>query len=125
LKSKDYLLEITKPRTVIVSGDNDNPSLLAEAAKQANVLIHEATYTEYVAEKVGKIPQHSDAKTVAKFANDTSIPNLILTHFSPRYQTITEIEDEARNFYEGNLFLAHDFDHFYLKVDGSLTNQPF
>ncbi len=128
LKSKDYLLEITKPRKVIVSGDNDNPSLLTEAAKQANVLIHEATYTEYVAEKVGKIPQHSDAKRVAKFANHISIPNLILTHFSPRYQdngSIKEIENEARNFYEGNLFLAHDFDHFYLKVDGSLTNQPF
>jgi ribonuclease Z len=123
LKSKDYLLKTRKPRKIIVSGDNDNPSLLTESAKQANVLIHEATYTEYVAEKVGKVPQHSSAKIVAQFASDTSIPNLILTHFSPRYQdngSITEIEREARNFYDGNLFLADDFDLFHLNIDGTL-----
>jgi ribonuclease Z len=127
LKAKDYLIETTNRRKIIVSGDNDNPSLLTESAKQANVLIHEATYTEYVAEKVGKLPQHSSAKTVAKFATETSIPNLVLTHFSPRYQdmnqhdnSITEIEREARNFYEGNLFLANDFDLFHLNMDGTL-----
>lgn len=128
LKAKDYLIETTNRRKIIVSGDNDNPSLLTESAKQANVLIHEATYTEYVAEKVGKLPQHSCAKTVAQFASDTSIPNLILTHFSPRYQdinkdngSITEIESEAKNFYAGNLFLANDFDLFHLNMDGTLN----
>lgn len=126
LKAKDYLVETTNRRKIIVSGDNDNPSLLTEAAKQANVLIHEATYTESVAEKVGEKPQHSTAKRVAKFANDTAIPNLILTHFSPRYNgSMTEIEREARNFYDGNLFLANDFDLFHLNIDGTLNKVKY
>ena len=111
-----------------MAGDNDTPGLLAESSKTANVLIHEATYTAEVADKVGKGPQHSSAKIVAQFAMDSSIPNLILTHFSPRYQktnkeghSITDIESEAGNFYHGKLFLASDFDTFHLKQDGELT----
>ena len=128
LRSKEYLLEKRKPRKIIVSGDNDNPSLLASSANQANVLIHEATYTEDVAENVGKEPQHSSAKRVAQFATDISIPNLVLTHFSARYQdvnkggaSITDIEYEAMNFYKGNLFLANDLDVFHLNRDGGLV----
>jgi len=60
------LLESRKPRKIIVSGDNDNPRLLAECSKSAHVLIHEATYTEDVAEKAGKWPQHSSAKIVSR-----------------------------------------------------------
>jgi len=135
LKSKDYLLDARKPRKIIVAGDNDNPGLLAESSKTANVLIHEATYTAEVADKVGKGPQHSSAKMVAQFAMDCSISNLILTHFRPRYQktdkeghSITDVESEAGNFYDGNLFLASDLDTFHLKEDGELTkttHQPF
>lgn len=128
LSSKDYLLDARKPRKIIVAGDNDTPGLLAESSKTANVLIHEATYTAEVADKVGKGPQHSSAKMVAQFAMDCSISNLILTHFSPRYQntdkkghSITDVESEAGNFYDGNLFLASDFDTFHLKLDGELT----
>ncbi len=127
LISKDYLLQERSPRKIIVSGDNDNPSLLAECSKHANVLIHEATYTEEVAQKIGKEPQHSTAKDIAQFAESASIENLVLTHFSPRYQeingegnTIADIESEAKKFYSGNLFLAKDFDLLRLNCDGSL-----
>ncbi len=128
LSSQDYLLESRKPRKIIVSGDNDNPRLLTECSKSAHVLIHEATYTEDVAEKAGKWPQHSSAKIVSQFATDISIANLVLTHFSPRYQelnneknSIKDIECEARNFYNGNLFLANDLDVFHLNQDGELA----
>ncbi|MDX2503158.1 MAG: ribonuclease Z [Gammaproteobacteria bacterium] len=127
LISKDYILDARKPRKIIVAGDNDNPGLLAKSSKSATVLIHEATYTAEVADKVGKGPQHSSAKIIAQFAMDYSISNLILTHFSPRYQntnkeglSISDVESEAGNFYNGNLFLANDFDTFHLKQDGEL-----
>ena len=127
LKSKDFLLRPRNPRKVIVAGDNDTPELLAKSAKMANVLIHEATYTADVAEMVGEGPQHSTAKNVSQFAWKHAIPNLILTHFSPRYQdsnkkghSILEIESEAKAFYDGNLFLAKDFDFYQLKPDGEL-----
>jgi ribonuclease Z len=60
------------------------------------------------------------------------VPNLVLTHFSPRYQqhggpmskapqTMADLEDEAREVYQGRLFLANDFDRFQLDRQGQLT----
>ncbi|GAA3529271.1 ribonuclease Z [Zobellella aerophila] len=128
--SRDYLLEVRKPRKVIISGDNDTPALLAESAKSAHVLVHEATYTEAVAEKVGAGPRHSSAKAVAQFAAEAAIANLILTHFSPRYKdsggsglTIGDIELEARTCYAGNLLLANDLDMFHLDRAGTLIRR--
>lgn len=127
VSAADYLLAARKPREIIVAGDNDMPSLFVEAAKTADVLLHEATYTEDILQKVGAGPQHSSAKRVAIFAEDVSFRSLILTHFSPRYQDNTEVspsildvETEARAHYSGNLFLANDFDSYHLKSNGEL-----
>ena len=128
LKSDEYVLDKRSARKIIIAGDNDQPSLLAKHAKRANVLVHEATYTDAVAQKVGKTPQHSSAKMVAEFATDACLDNLILTHFSPRYQyhaknshSILEIKDEAQLYYNGQLFLANDFDCLQLNIDGKLS----
>jgi ribonuclease Z len=121
----NYLLPPRKPRKIIVGGDNDTPALLAAQAVDADVLIHEATYTEAVLEKVGAAPQHSSAKQVAQFAQEAGIPNLVLTHFSPRYheqkgETLALLEAEARSFYRGRLFLANDGGHYTLDTSGWL-----
>ncbi|QUM77196.1 ribonuclease Z [Moritella sp. 24] len=128
--AQDYLLPIKAPRQIIISGDNDDPSLLTELVKTANVLVHEATYTEDIAIKVGKGPQHCSAKMTAQFAHDMNIDNLVLTHFSPRYQnainsspSIVDIENEARAVYNNNLFLAKDLDCFILNKQGVLDKQ--
>lgn len=127
IHAQDYLLPIQHPRKIIISGDNDNPSLLTKVANTANVLVHEATYTEDVAIKVGDGPQHSYAKLVAQFANDVKLENLVLTHFSPRYQSainsspsIFDIENEARTIYHNNLFLAKDLERYRLDKQGTL-----
>ena len=128
IHAQDYLLPIENPRKIIISGDNDDPSLLTTAAKTANILVHEATYTEDIAIKVGAGPQHSYAKLIAQFAYDINLDNLVLTHFSPRYQnainsspSILDIEKEARSAYSKNLFLANDFDRFVLSKEGVLN----
>lgn len=117
LHAKDYYLPEEPAKKAIVGGDNDTPSLLVAAAKNVDVLVHEATYTAAVAEKVGPAPQHSCAKRVAKFAQSSEIPNLVLTHFSARFHeerdkpgSIAEVEQEAREYYKGQLHLANDFD---------------
>jgi len=126
--AQDYLLPLQNPRKIIISGDNDDPSLLTQAAKTANLLVHEATYTEDIAIKVGAGPQHSYAKLVAQFAHDINLDNLVLTHFSPRYQnainsspSIFDIENEARSVYHNKLFLANDLDRYILNKQGDLT----
>jgi ribonuclease Z len=129
IKAQDFLLAARKPRRMIVAGDNDSPDLLADYAKNVDVLVHEATYTEDIALKVGKVPQHSCAKRVAEFASACQLNNLVLTHFSSRYQdedfvglgSIAEIGREAKRVYSGNVFLAKDFDTYHLDVEGVLT----
>jgi ribonuclease Z len=127
LRATDWLQPPRRPRSVIVAGDNDNPDLLLEAARGAQVLVHEATYTEETLLKVGPGPQHSSALRVARMAAQAGLPNLVLTHFSPRYQggdgplSMAALEREARGVYDGNLFLARDFDRYELDRQGRLA----
>ncbi|MGQ7260916.1 ribonuclease Z [Vreelandella sp. V005] len=124
LLSQDYLLFKHAPRKVVIAGDNDQPELLAQACAGAQVLVHEATYTEEMAEKAGEVG-HSYAKLVAVFAESVQLPNLVLTHFSPRYQlnpnatpSIEDIRKEAENVYSGSLYLAQDFSEYTLDKAG-------
>ena len=128
LRADDFLLVPRKGRKLIVGGDNDRPQLLVQEARTAEVLIHEATYTEDVLHKVGPGPQHSSARMTAAAAQAAGVPNLVLTHFSPRYQdsgalTIGALEAEARTAYDGRLFLARDFDRYLLDREGRLSLQ--
>ncbi|TWI69688.1 ribonuclease Z [Pseudoduganella lurida] len=126
VRPAEVLLPGRRPRRVIVAGDNDRPGLLAEAAIDADVLVHEATYTEPILAKVGPAPQHSSAQMVARFAETAALPNLVLTHFSPRYQdhhgplTLADVAAEARAAYTGRLFLARDLARFALDRQGRL-----
>ncbi|AYF32782.1 ribonuclease Z [Vreelandella alkaliphila] len=124
LRSQDYLIFKNTPRKVVIAGDNDQPYLLSEACAEAQVLVHEATYTEEMAEKAGDVG-HSYAKLVAAFAESIKLPNLVLTHFSPRYQfspnaspSIEDIRKEAEGVYSGSLFLARDFGEYTLEKTG-------
>jgi ribonuclease Z len=128
LHAGDYFLPPRRRRKIIVGGDNDTPALLADEAKAADVLVHEATYTEDVLAKVGPGPQHTSAKRVGQLAADATIRNLVLTHFSPRYQdqkggvSLSDIESEAREVYKGKLFLANDLERYVLDKHGVLAN---
>ena len=127
LRAADWLLAPRKARTIIVGGDNADPDLLLDAARTADVLVHEATYTEEVLQKVGPGPMHSSALRVARMAQQAGLPNLVLTHFSPRYQdgegplSVGAIEAEAQSAYGGHLVLARDFDRYELGKDGTLA----
>ncbi|WDE06311.1 ribonuclease Z [Thalassomonas viridans] len=128
LIADDYLLPAPQARKIIICGDNDTPDLLSDEVKNANVVVHEATYTYDIAQKVGSGPMHSSAKIVAEFAGEHQVDNLVLTHFSARYQndgskspSIFDIEQEARKYYSGNLVLAQDFDGYRLDKNGVLT----
>lgn len=128
LKPYDYLHYPNKARRIVVSGDNERPELLTETCKGAHVLVHEATYTQDIASKVGDNVQHSAAANVASFAEKLGLPHLVLTHFSPRYQSdvshspsIADIQAEASAFYHGQLFLAEDFARYRLNKAGQLT----
>ncbi|VUD59283.1 Ribonuclease Z [Thalassocella blandensis] len=129
LQCEDYILPMREPRSIVVGGDNDMPGLLMDACEHSQVLIHEATYTQEISDRVGRGPRHSSAKDVAEFAEKSALKNLVLTHFSARYHhpditkssSITVLHDEAVESYAGNLFLAEDFANFQLDKDGILS----
>ena len=124
LNSENYVNNEKQQTRIVVAGDNDTPSLLAEAVKNADLLIHEATYTTEVLNKIkAKMsdfdPMHSSAQQVGKFAQDIGLKNLILTHFSARYQSfdnpqsstpnMSHIRQDIAKVYQGHLWLAVDF----------------
>ncbi|WP_227368871.1 ribonuclease Z [Halomonas sp. M20] len=126
----DVLLPGRRPRKVVIAGDNDTPALLEHLCEGADVLVHEATYTRDVVERLGTNNRHSTAGDVAIFAQRTDVANLVLTHFSPRYQydrraspSIAEIENEACHYYQGRLFLADDFSRYQLSREGELSKK--
>jgi len=128
LKSEEYLLRNRKPRIVVICGDNDSPELLKTISPKPDVIVHEATFTEEISKKIGRVPQHSSAKKIAEFAEHIQIKNLLLTHFSSRYgpneecsPSIFDIKKEALIYYSGNLFLANDFDVYNLDKQGHLS----
>ncbi|WP_060507887.1 ribonuclease Z [Pseudomonas sp. NBRC 111124] len=128
LDPRDYLKASRPARRVIVCGDNDNPALLAEAARDVDVLVHEATYTQAIVERSGNTFGHSTAAAVAQFAEAAGVRNLVLTHFSARYQgdprrspCIDDVRDEALAHYRGHLTLARDLQRYHIGRDGCLA----
>lgn len=130
LHSADYVHFDQPTQCIVVAGDNSEPERLARACVGAQVLVHEATYTAEVA-KDKTHHGHSSAAAVADFARQAKLPNLVLTHFSPRYQaspghglSIEDLRQEAAAGYGGNLVLAADFDRYRLSRDGVLSLMP-
>lgn len=123
----DYQLPPAPPRRFVIGGDNDRPELLSNALTGAQLLVHEATYTDEAAARAGAKYQHSAAGQVARFAESIALPNLILTHFSPRYgpdesasPSIADLRREAASHYRGRLELAEDYGRWRLGRDGAL-----
>jgi ribonuclease Z len=83
-------------RTLVYSGDT-RPSLsVIEAARGADLLVHEATFGGEEAERA-KETGHSTAAEAARVAHDAGVRRLVLTHISPRYnRDATELLAEAR-----------------------------
>lgn len=128
LDTLTYLKASRAARRIVVCGDNDSPALLAEAAKGADVLVHEATFTEPVLQRSQSNFGHSTAAAVAQFAEAAGVPNLVLTHFSARYQdnpqrspSIDDVRQEAQAHYSGQLTLARDLQRYHLGKDGLLA----
>lgn len=127
-KSADYVYYPHAARCLVVCGDNDQPELLRTFCQPAQVLVHESTYTQDVADRAGDTFGHSSAAGIASFAQSCGLPNLVLTHFSARYQanpeqspSIEDIRSEAAHYYQGSLFLAEDLARYRLTKTGVLS----
>jgi ribonuclease Z len=81
-------------RKIVLSGDTEPCEALALAAHQADVLVHEATFSEEDSERA-RLTAHSTARQAAELARDAQARLLALTHISSRYAG-GELRDQAR-----------------------------
>jgi len=90
VKLKDIAV-LRKGRKIVYSGDTMPCKELFDFSKEADLLIHDATFIEDFPER-----PHSSAIEVAKLAKKYKVKNLILTHFSRRYRDPREISDAVK-----------------------------
>jgi ribonuclease Z len=94
-------------RKVVVSGDTAPCETLAIAAYEADLLVHEATFSGEERERAA-LTGHSTAAQAAQIAREAQVRMLALTHISARYSG-RELRDEARAVFE-HTELPRDFD---------------
>lgn len=77
-----------------------------ELARGVDLIVHEATYTDDMANEARDYG-HSTAAQAAQVARDAEAGRLLITHFSTRYADVTPLHEEARNVFPETL-LAQD-----------------
>jgi len=105
--------ELKRGRKLVYTGDTRPCERTIEVAKDADILIHDASFAEELKERAIE-SGHSTAREAAEVAKRASVKKLILTHISARYSKEPEVLlREAKEFFE-NVEIAKDFAEFKL-----------
>ena len=91
----DQVCEPERPgRSVVYSGDTAPNEALMEISRNVNLLIHEATFLNELADRALE-DGHTTVLQAAEFARNAEVQQLILTHISSRYSDPEVILAEA------------------------------
>jgi ribonuclease Z len=95
-----------KPKSYAFCSDTIYDETVIDHIKNVNLLYHETTFLESEAEKA-TITMHSTAKEAATIALKANVGQLILGHYSTRYESIAVFKEEAETIFS-NVLLADD-----------------
>jgi len=96
-----------KGRKIIISGDTLPYEEMIAFAKNADVLVHEATFDSELAE-IAQDYGHTTAAQAAEIAKKAKVEKLFLVHISPRYLDYRVLENDARKVFPLS-FVPKDF----------------
>lgn len=102
-------------RRVVITGDTRPCEATVEASRDADLLVHEATFADEEAERARETG-HSTAREAAQVAAQAGARRLVLTHLSARYShDASDLVREARE----------EFRHVTVAKDGMEIDVPF
>ena len=91
--------EKRKGKKIGISGDTRPTKKLEAFFKDCDYLVFDSTFIDELKEKAIETC-HSTAKEAALLANNSGVKNLILTHFSARYNDELILAEEARKIHD-------------------------
>ena len=103
-------------RKIVYSGDTRPCMNLVRLAENADLLIHDATLDDELAEKAYE-DGHSTPSQAAEIARKAGVDRLVLTHISARYKSAEKLLEQAKKVFP-NVFVAEDF----MKIEIPLKN---
>ncbi|RME79436.1 MAG: ribonuclease Z [Methanobacteriota archaeon] len=98
---------VERGKKVVYSGDTMYCERIVEEAMGADLLIHEATFDEGMEEEAIQ-RRHSTVKDAATIAEKAGVKMLALTHISARYDNAEMLVKQAKEYYSGEVVVAHD-----------------
>lgn len=115
INGKEFLGPDKKGRVLAILGDSRPCENAVELAKEADLLIHEATLDKSL-EKTAHEFFHSTTHQAALIAKKAQVKKLIITHISSRYerQEWVRLEQEAKEIFS-NTIIAEDFKKVTIK----------
>jgi ribonuclease Z len=102
--------ELSSGRTLVYSSDTKPCDSITELARDADLLIHEATYLAGMEEHANRYG-HSSSRQAAEVARAAGANVLTLIHHTPRAPgDLDRLRDGAAEFFPGPIHVPNDFD---------------
>ncbi len=97
-------------KKIVYSGDTRPTPRIIEVARNADVLIHDSTLDETMADRAVE-QAHTSSDIAAEIAKEADVDKLFLFHISPRYTDGEKLESQAKKIFE-NTVLPKDFEEY-------------
>ena len=107
VKPEDVTGATRRGRKIVYSGDTRPFKEFVRFAADADLLVHEATFDDALAEKA-ELDGHSTPSQAATQAKKAKVKKLVLTHVSARYSDTVLLLEQAKKIFP-NTVVADDF----------------